>query len=95
VVVGSVNTNSDAGVGVDGDRVVKNVGIGADVGVDRSSKCRGESDLGLCTTSVLANRMPPRISKFFQILWLNTFFNWKSPPRSGILFASTEVVNRP
>jgi len=32
------------------------------------SKCTGESDSSLCTTSVLAIRMPPRIVKFWQTL---------------------------
>jgi len=31
------------------------------------SKCREELDLGLCTTSVLAKRMPPRTGKVRQI----------------------------
>ena len=48
------------------------------------SKYRGESDLGLCSTLVLANRMPQCIGKFQQILWPNTFFNRESPPRSCI-----------
>ena len=59
------------------------------------SKYRKESDLGLCTISVLANRMPPQIGKFRRILQPNTFFSRKSPPLSGMLFASTEVVHRP
>jgi len=37
------------------------------------SKCREESDLGLCTTSVLANKMPRCIGKIRQILRRNTF----------------------
>ena len=49
-------------------------------------KCRRESDLGLCTTSVLVNGMPPRICKFRQILRPNTSFNRMSPPCSGIHF---------
>jgi len=48
------------------------------------SKCRGESDLGLCTTSVLSNRIHPCIGKIRQILRPNTFLNRKSPPCSGI-----------
>jgi len=32
------------------------------------SKCRGQLDLGLCTTSVLAKRTPWSIGKFWQIL---------------------------
>jgi len=60
-----------------------------------TSKCRRESDLGLCATSVLANGMPPRICKFRQILRPNTSFNRMSPPCSGILFSSAQVVRRP
>ena len=56
------------------------------------SKCRGESDPGLCTTSVLAKKMPQRIGEFGQILRPNT--NRNSPMYSSILFASTEVVHR-
>jgi len=59
------------------------------------SICRGQSDLGRRTILVLANRMPPRIGKFRQILRQNTFFHRKLPPCSDILFASTEVVHRP
>jgi len=33
------------------------------------SRYRVESHLGLCTTSVLANRIPPRICKIRQSLW--------------------------
>jgi len=55
------------------------------------SKRREESDLGLCTPSVLAKRMPPRVGKFLQILQPNLFFIRKSASRSGILFAGTEV----
>ena len=36
------------------------------------SKCRGESDLGLCLTSGLAKKMPLR-SEFRRIVRLNTF----------------------
>ena len=43
---------------------------------------------------VLANRMRPHIGKFRQILRPHTFLNRKSPPCSGILFA-TEDVHRP
>jgi len=58
-------------------------------------KSRRQLDLGLCITSVLANRMPPSIGKFRQFLRPNMLLNRKSPPRSGFLFASTEVVHRP
>jgi len=37
------------------------------------SKCTGESDLGLCMTSVLAKRMPLRSADFWRILRPNTF----------------------
>jgi len=59
------------------------------------SKCRGESDLGLCMTSVLAKRIPLRSADF---RFLNAFgrkIRRKSALRSGILFASTEVMHRP
>jgi len=49
------------------------------------SKCRGELDLGLCMTSVLAKRMPLRSADFRRILRPNTFENRKSALRSGIL----------
>jgi len=59
------------------------------------SKCRGELDLGLCMTSVLANRMPLRSADF---RFLNVFgcrIRRKSTLRSGFLFASIEVMHRP
>ena len=59
------------------------------------SQCRGESDLGLCMTSVLAQRMLLRSTDF---RFLNVFgrnIHRKSVLRSGILFASTEVMHRP
>jgi hypothetical protein len=59
------------------------------------SKGREESDLSLCTASVLANRMPPCIRKLRQFLRPNTFINRKSPTHIVILFASTEVEHRP
>ena len=54
------------------------------------SKCRGGSNLGLCTTAVLANRMPPCLGKCWQYLPPNTFFNWKFLPRIWIVFARPE-----
>jgi len=57
-------------------------------------KCRGELDLGLCMTSVLAKRMPLRGADFRRILRPNTFKNRKSALRSGILFESTKVMRR-
>ena len=59
------------------------------------SKCRRESDLGLCTTLQLANKMPLRSGYF----WLKNVFRPQTcqdlPMRCGILFASTEVVHKP
>jgi len=59
------------------------------------SKCREKSDPGLCTTSILARRMPLHIGEFR----LNNVFGrkicWNSLMCSGILFASTEIVQRP
>ena len=59
------------------------------------SKCRGESDLGLRTTSGLAKRMRLRSADLRQSLWPNTFFNGRSALRSRIFLASPEVVHRP
>jgi len=59
------------------------------------SKCSEESDLGLCMSLVLAKRMPLHSADFRQILRPNTFLNRKSALRSGILFASTELMHRP
>ena len=42
------------------------------------SKCREESDLGLCMSSGLAKRMPLRSAAFRQILRPNTFKNRRS-----------------
>jgi len=47
------------------------------------SKCKGESHLGLCTKSVLANRMPPRIGKFWQILRPNKFLTGSRHPAAA------------
>ena len=59
------------------------------------SKCREESYLGLCMTSVIAKRKPLRSANFrFQ----NVFgrkIRQNSPLRSGIFFASPEVMHRP
>jgi len=41
-------------------------------------QCRGESDLGLCMTSVIAKRMQLRSANFQRILQPNTFLNRKS-----------------
>jgi len=59
------------------------------------SKCRGESDLDLCMTLVLAKRKQLRSSDFRRILRPNTFLNRKSALCSRIFFASTEVMHRP
>jgi len=45
--------------------------------------------------SVLAKRMPLRSTDFRQILRPNTFLNWKSALRSGILLASSKPMHRP
>jgi len=58
-------------------------------------KCRTESNLGLCTTSGLAKRMRLRGSIFrLKNLFGRKFFR-QSVLRSGILFASLEIVHRP
>jgi len=44
---------------------------------------------------VLAKRMPLRSADFQRILRPDTFLNQKSALRSGILFASTELMHRP
>jgi len=59
------------------------------------SKCRGDRDLGLCTTSWLAFVEPQRSGKIWFFLRWNTFFVGKSPLRIGSPNASTEVVHRP
>jgi len=45
------------------------------------SKCRGDRDLGLCTTSGLAFGEPQRNDKFRFFMRRNTFFFRKSPLR--------------
>jgi len=57
------------------------------------SKCRGDWDLGLCTTS-LAKREPLRNVKCRFFLGAKHVFFRNSPLRSSSLFASTEVVHR-
>ena len=59
------------------------------------SKCRGDSDLGLYTTSGLAFGEPQRNDKFQFFLRRNTCFPRKSPLRCGSSNASPEVVHRP
>ena len=59
------------------------------------STCRAESDLGLYTTSALAKRMPLRNGHFCVQNEFGRNISCKSPLRSCILFASTEVVHSP
>jgi len=59
------------------------------------SECIGESDLGLCTSSVFAKRIPLRGGDFRLKNVFGRKFCWKLPMHCGILFASTEVVHRP
>ena len=59
------------------------------------SMCRGESDLGLCMTSVLAKRMRPHSADFRFKNVFGRRIRWKSALRSRNLFASTEVMQRP
>jgi len=69
------------------------------------SKCRGELDLGLCTTSVLANKMSLWPGDGDHRLGLQNVFgrkicqtrNWPKRGGCGIMFSSTEVtvVHRP
>ena len=54
------------------------------------SKCRGDSDLVLCTTSVLST--PSQWQN--PIFRRNTFFSRQSPLRCGSPSASPEVVHR-
>jgi len=58
------------------------------------SKCRGDRDLGLCTTSVLALGEPKRRGKIRFFLRRNTFFSRILPSRIRSPSASTEVVHR-
>ena len=58
------------------------------------STCRGESDLSLCTTSVLANRMLLRGGDFQRKNVFHRKICRNLPMRGGILLACTEVVHR-
>jgi len=58
-------------------------------------KCRRESDLGLCTTSGLAKRMLLHGADFRFKNVFGRKIDRKSALRSGIPFASPEVVHRP
>jgi len=59
------------------------------------SKCRGELNLGVCMTSVLANRIRLRIVnlRFENVFGLK--FRGKSALRSSILFARPKLMHRP
>jgi len=59
------------------------------------SKCRGWSDLHLCMTSGLAKRVPLHSAdlQFSNVFGRKIYQN--SPLRSGIFFASPEVMHRP
>ena len=58
------------------------------------SKCRGDRDLGLCTTSVLFGELR-RNGKIRFFPRQNTFFFQILPSRCGSSNASPEVVHRP
>jgi len=58
------------------------------------SKCRGELELGLCMIPVIAKRMPLRSADFRFENVFGRKIHRKLAPRSGILFASTEVAPR-
>jgi len=59
------------------------------------SKCRGESDLGLCITSVLEKRIRLGSADSRSTKVLGSKFGRKSALPSRILFASTKVLHRP
>ena len=63
----------------------------------RMSKCSEESNLGLCTISVLEKRMPLRGGDFRikNVFGRKICRNLPGPMRGGILFASTEIVHQP
>ena len=56
------------------------------------SKCRGESNLGLCMSSGLAKRMPLRSADFRRILRPNAFKNQKAALHYAVAF-SLQVPN--
>jgi len=58
-------------------------------------KCRGKDDLGLCTASGLAKRMPLRGGNFRFKNVFGRKNRRKLPLRSGILLACSEVVHKP
>ena len=59
------------------------------------SKCRGESDLGLCMSSVLAQRMRLRNADFRFKNVFGRKIHRKLALRSGIPFSSFELMHRP
>ena len=59
------------------------------------SKCRGESDLGLCMTSAHTKRMPLRSGAFRCKHVFGRKIHQKSPLRSGILYVCPEVMHTP
>ena len=59
------------------------------------SKCRGDRDLGLCTTSVLVFEKPQQNGTIRFFLCGKTVFFRILPLRCGFPHASTEVVHRP
>jgi len=58
-------------------------------------KCRGQSDLGLWMTSVLAKRTRLQSADIRRILRPNMFLKRKSALYGCILFTSTKVMHRP
>ena len=58
-------------------------------------KCRGKDDLGMCTASGLAKRMPLRGGAFRFKNMFGRKNRRKLPPRSGILLACSEAVYKP
>jgi len=59
------------------------------------SKCRGDRDPGLCTTSVISFGEPQRNGKIRGENVFRRRKNWILPLRCGSPNASTEVVHRP
>ena len=59
------------------------------------SKCREEPDLGLCMNLLFAKRMPLRSVDFRLKSVLGRRIRRKLALRSGVFFASTELMHRP
>ena len=59
------------------------------------SKCRGRSDLGLCTTLVLVKTIQLQSVDFWLKTVLGRKIRWNLPMPICILFASNEAVHRP